>query len=115
MRVGGGSTNSGSGVARTVGFWLGLVLFVGLLLVPPPVSMHDAGTCECFAGKLRAHVAVILSEWERPQARCLYPTTGRAGRTRSLIAPLLPAETLPAIPDQVQPVHAVLKLLAQPA
>jgi len=74
MRSGGGSTNSGSGVARTVGFWLGLVLFVGLLVVPPPVSMHEAAG-ECFAEKPRADVAAILSEWEQPQAGCLRPIT----------------------------------------
>ena len=67
MRSGGGSTNTSSGVARTVGFWLGLVLFVGLLLVPPPESMHAAAR-ECFAEKLPADVATILTEWEQPQA-----------------------------------------------
>jgi sodium-dependent dicarboxylate transporter 2/3/5 len=67
MRSGGGSTNTSSGVVRTVGFWLGLVLFVGLLLAPPPESMHAAAR-ECFAEKLPADVAAILSKCQQPQA-----------------------------------------------
>ena len=80
MRSGGGSTNTSSGVARTVGFWLGLVLFVGLLLVAPPVSMHDAAR-ECFAEKLPADITAILTEWKQPQAGPLGPITSQgAGR-----------------------------------
>jgi len=76
MQASSKSSEPSSGVARTVGFWLGPVLFVGLLLVPPPESMHDAAR-ECFAEKLPPDVAAILTEWEQPQARFLGPITSR--------------------------------------
>ena len=45
--------------AQRVGFWLGLVLFVGLLAVPTPESMR-AVVREKFAGELQAETTNIL-------------------------------------------------------
>jgi sodium-dependent dicarboxylate transporter 2/3/5 len=42
------------------GFWLGLLLFVTLLVLPPPVSMHTAARAH-FADELPGDVAAILA------------------------------------------------------
>lgn len=45
--------------ARRVGFWLGLVLFVGLLSCPPPEGMHRAARAQ-FADEIRARAAARI-------------------------------------------------------
>jgi sodium-dependent dicarboxylate transporter 2/3/5 len=51
--------NGGRQWSKRFGFWLGVALFVGLLLMPPPTSMRDAAR-ERFADELPADVAAIL-------------------------------------------------------
>ncbi len=53
-------TEGGTQWTRRFGFWLGLALFAALLLIPPPVSMHDAAR-ERFADQLPADVAALLA------------------------------------------------------
>ena len=61
------STNGGRQWATRFGFWLGLVLFVVLLIVPPPASMHAAARTK-FAEQLPAETAAILKAREIEQA-----------------------------------------------
>jgi sodium-dependent dicarboxylate transporter 2/3/5 len=53
------STNGDRHWTARFGFWLGLALFVALLIVPPPASMRAAARAE-FAGQLPAETAAIL-------------------------------------------------------
>ena len=54
-------THSGDGnrLAQRVGFWLGLLLFAVLMLMPPPESMHEAIRAR-FADGIHADVARLL-------------------------------------------------------
>jgi sodium-dependent dicarboxylate transporter 2/3/5 len=60
-----------------VGFWLGLILFVVILLLPPPRSMHEAAR-ERFADDLPGDAAVILQHLGEPQAPADSQTYARA-------------------------------------
>lgn len=53
------SNNRGTRPAARVGFWLGLLGFVVLLLVPPPASMRAAARAK-FAEQLPADIGAIL-------------------------------------------------------
>ena len=59
MQAGKPSTNGGRQWTTRFGLWLGLVLFIALLLVPPPTSMHAAARAK-FAEQLPAETAAIL-------------------------------------------------------
>lgn len=64
----GDSNNGGRSVAARFGFWLGLVLFVALLLMPPPESMKSAAR-EHFKGELNSDVANILKALDQEAAQ----------------------------------------------
>ena len=51
--------NNGDSLSQRVGFWLGLGLFLALLLTPPPASMHQAVHAK-FATEIQADVARTL-------------------------------------------------------
>ena len=53
-------TESNSTLARRIGFWLGLLLFAVLLLLPPPVSMRAAARAH-YAAELPTDTTAILS------------------------------------------------------
>ncbi len=59
--------NAQNTVVQRVGFWLGLALFAGLLLAPPPASMRDAAR-EHYADRLPADTAAILATLGQPDA-----------------------------------------------
>ena len=59
MQAGKPSTNGGRQWTTRFGLWLGLVLFIALLLVPPPTSMHAAARAK-FAEQLPSETAAIL-------------------------------------------------------
>ncbi len=60
MRVNKATTDGGFSRSARIGFWLGLVLFVVLLLLPPPASMLRAARTH-FRGRLAAETRAILS------------------------------------------------------
>ncbi len=61
------TTEQGSSAGGRIGFWLGLLLFVTLLLVPTPRSMREAAR-EHFAAGLPKDTRAILDGWGRPDA-----------------------------------------------
>ena len=65
--VAGFSQENSRNWSRRFGFWLGLVLFVGLLLMPAPQSMRDAAR-EHFASALPDDAAQILAARGTPAA-----------------------------------------------
>jgi sodium-dependent dicarboxylate transporter 2/3/5 len=61
------SSSGRSQLVSRFGFWLGLLLFVTLLVVPPPASMHAAAR-EHFADELPGDIAAILAAQQLPDA-----------------------------------------------
>ncbi|MFQ5804992.1 MAG: SLC13 family permease [Phycisphaerae bacterium] len=67
MQANGSPTNGGRQWTKHFGFWLGLLLFVTLLLIPPPASMNAAAR-ERFADQLSGDVAALLEAQQIDEA-----------------------------------------------
>ncbi|UCG15815.1 MAG: hypothetical protein JSV19_11020, partial [Phycisphaerales bacterium] len=61
------NANGGATLTARVGFWFGLALFVGVLALPPPASMHRA-VRETFADEVKADVSLALARTGRADA-----------------------------------------------